>query len=37
MNDEGSQGLLDFESGNTNGFDNWRQHREARLQLIRLE
>lgn len=29
--------MLDFESGNTNGFDNWRQQREARLQLIRHE
>ena len=37
MDDEGFQGMLDFESGNTNGFDNWRQQREARLQLIRHE
>ncbi|MEI7909732.1 MAG: hypothetical protein WCK77_08875 [Verrucomicrobiota bacterium] len=37
MNDEDSQGLLDFDAGNTNGFDNWRQQREARLLLIRRE
>ena len=37
MADEGSQGLFDFDSGNANGFDNWRQQREERLRLIRNE
>lgn len=37
MDDDGSQGLLDFDSGNTHGFDNWRKQRETRLQLIRRE
>ena len=37
MDNDGSQGLLDFDSGNTNGFDNWREQREERLQLIRSE
>ncbi len=37
MDDDGTQGLFDFDSGNTNGFDNWRRQREARLQLIRNE
>jgi len=37
MDDDGSQGVLDFNSGNTRGFDNWHQQREERLQLIRRE
>jgi len=37
MDDEGSQGVLDFNAGNTHGFDNWRLQREERLQLIRGE
>jgi len=37
MDDEGSQGLLDFDSGNTNGFDNWCLQREERLEQIRSE
>ena len=37
MNEDGLQGLLDFDSGNTNGFDNWRQQREERLRTVRSE
>ena len=37
MSEDGSQGLLDFDSGNTNGFDNWCQQREERLQSVRRE
>jgi len=37
MDDDGSQGVLDFDSGNTDGFDNWRLQREEHLQLIRSE
>ncbi|MCX6873402.1 MAG: hypothetical protein NTW21_06285 [Verrucomicrobia bacterium] len=35
--DDDAQGLFDFDTGNTNGFDNWRRQREARLQSIRRE
>ena len=31
------QGLFDFESGNMNGYDNWRPQHEERLQPIRNE
>jgi len=31
------QGLFDFESGNMNGYENWRRHQEERLQAIRNE
>ena len=37
MDDDSTQGLLDFDTGNGNGFDNWRRQRDARLQLIRNE
>ena len=31
------QGLFDFESGNMNGYQNWRPQQEERLQAIRNE
>lgn len=31
------QGLFDFESGNMNGYENWRREQEQRLQAIRNE
>jgi hypothetical protein len=31
------QGVFDFESGNANGFENWRREREARMEAIRRE
>jgi hypothetical protein len=31
------QGLFDFESGNMNGYQNWRRQQEERLQAIRNE
>lgn len=38
MNEEGPiQGVLDFESGNPNGFENWLREQEERLERIRRE
>lgn len=37
MTNDGSQGLFDFDSGNTNGFENFRRQREARFAAIRRE
>lgn len=37
MNDGSVQGVFDFESGNTDGFENWRRQQEARLDVIRKE
>jgi hypothetical protein len=31
------QGMLDFESGNPDGIENWRRQREARLEAVRRE
>lgn len=31
------QGVFDFESGNPDGFENWRRQQEARLDAIRRE
>lgn len=35
--DDPIQGVFDFESGNSNGFENWRKQQEARLSAIRRE
>lgn len=32
-----NQGVFDFESGNTDGFENWRRQQEERLEAIRNE
>ena len=34
---EPAQGTFDFESGNMDGFANWRRQQEARLEAIRWE
>ncbi|MCF7668657.1 MAG: hypothetical protein K9N48_02655 [Verrucomicrobia bacterium] len=31
------QGIIDFESGNPNGYENWLRQRDARLEAIRRE
>lgn len=33
----GIQGVFDFESGNSNGFQNWRREQERRLEAVRRE
>jgi len=35
--DEPIQCVFDFESGNSDGFENWRRQQEARLEAIRRE